>query len=230
VIETDLKLGPVANVTELITDGVTSRSTVLMILDKLYNVFKNSPINEVDLFVEKEDTQIEKTSQQKRKLYHDDQVVMRKQDEERFNANKRNSLKHISVNGIAQMLKSKLEQAVIGEVSSSAGPPPMVTLTTNSVFRSTIEASSRPKSVQPVALNGYAERSRESKYLVASICYECGESVSIRERQNVMHLVIHTYCFRCYDCKRKLDASSYEHVYDSVTRKCKLGGRGDLIV
>lgn len=135
-------------------------------------------------------------------------------EDDKFNANKRNSLKHISVNGIAKILKSKLEQQY-----------GLVPLEQNSPFT----PNNRPKSVQPNMLRespknltGYVERKNSSsKYLVPSLCYQCKDTVSIMERQNVMHLVIHTNCFTCDQCKRKLDSASYEHVQDPITRKCK---------
>lgn len=98
---------------------------------------------------------------------------------------------------------------------------------TNSIL-----ANTRPHSVQAVSfrnesnyranLTGFADRHSNSKHLIPSICYVCKENVSIMERQNVMHLVIHTNCFQCSDCKRRLDPSSYEHILDNITRKCKL--------
>jgi len=191
-----------------------------MILDKLYNNFKNSPINDMDILVKKEYLQIEKIPQHKQKINkHKQDLLCKHKDEDKFNSNKRNSLKHISVNNIAQLLKNKLEQGNVGEATTNIGPPPMVTLTTNSIFRSTIETSNRPKSFLR-DLSAYEDRPKNC--FSPPTCYECGECVSIRERQNVMHLIMHKFCFKCHECKRKLDASSYEHFYDNPTRKCKI--------
>ena len=69
---------------ELCVNGITTRSTVLMILDKLYNVFKSSPINDVDLPMQVSpapipsnlavSSKIEKTVQNKRKLSQENQI------------------------------------------------------------------------------------------------------------------------------------------------------------
>ena len=56
-------------------------------------------------------------------------------------------------------------------------------------------------------------------FYLQSICAECNNKVSIMERQNVLHLVLHTQCFKCNVCRVKLDSSSYEHQVDPITRK-----------
>ena len=45
VMQNKLGLGVSVNSEELIKSGIGNRITVLMILDKLYSVFKNNPIN-----------------------------------------------------------------------------------------------------------------------------------------------------------------------------------------
>lgn len=56
-------------------------------------------------------------------------------------------------------------------------------------------------------------------FYLQSICADCGNKVSIMERQNVLHLVLHTHCFKCKTCGIKLNSSSYEHRVDLDTRK-----------
>ena len=140
--------------------------------------------------------------------------------DDRFNSDKRNSLKHISVNGLAAIIRNKFEQ-------NGAGA--------NEHNQQQHGKNQRPKSVvgsqfsaaDTRALIGYSNGKNvradfaRKEFVPASLCYLCKESVSIMERQNVLHLVVHANCFRCGECSRRLDAASYEHLLDPKNHRCK---------
>lgn len=242
----NLGSGP-ANPDELIANGITTRTTVLMILDKLYSIFKNNQLNDCENNYDGYDEQQQQinnangqNSKRKRALNQEpdsQQVVMRQKQQPRprndpislelgieggdkFNPNKRNSLKHISVNGIAAIIKNKFEQNGLAE--------DMITQQQSARPKSVVQFSAADKR----ALNGYSNSKnirgeldstgqQRKEFLPQSVCYLCKESVSIMERQNVMHLVIHANCFRCADCNRRLDAAAYDHTIDSKNQRCK---------
>lgn len=242
----NLGSGP-ANPDELIAKGITTRTTVLMILDKLYSIFKNNQLNDCENNYDGCDEQQQQTntadgqnSKRKRALNQEpdlQQVVMRQKQQPRprndpislelgheggdkFNPNKRNSLKHISVNGIAAIIKNKFEQNglaedMIAQQQQSARPKSVVQF--SAADKRALIGYSNSKNIRGEV--GTAGQRRE--FLPQSVCYLCKESVSIMERQNVMHLVIHANCFRCADCNRRLDAAAYEHTIDSKNQRCK---------
>ncbi len=164
----------------------------------------------------------------KRKHLHEEIVIMRKPRvknaevlsieaaEDKFNPNKRNSLKHISVNGIAKILKSKLEQGGGGGLEQQTRPPDRP----KSVQQFNFVAASSPSKRMTASITNPTSGLAASKHLIQSICYLCDKPVSIMERQNVLHLVMHANCFRCHSCKYKLAASSYEHLINPISHKC----------
>ena len=141
--------------------------------------------------------------------------------EDKFNPNKRNSLKHISVNGIAKLLKSKLEQGGgggggTGGVEQQTRPPDRP----KSVQQFNFLPASSPSKRMTTSVTNPATGLAATKHLIQSICYLCDKPVSIMERQNVLHLVMHANCFRCHSCKYKLASSSYEHHINPNSHKC----------
>ncbi len=102
-MQNKLSLGTSFNSEELIKTGIANRITVLMILDKLYSVFKNNPINgsldfcylcqkfflntnfyhskEVD--VENEQKEVDECVNNKRKISN--QVILNKHDVKQVN-------------------------------------------------------------------------------------------------------------------------------------------------
>lgn len=264
-----LGLGSGVNSEELIKNGIANRITVLMILDKLYSVFKNNQINEVD--VENVNDAHDEISSNKRKISNqpDDQpVILRKQ----FNRSKpventsstltnkelpvrRNSLKNIDVSNLANILKSKFEPQysanyqsnqtnqpqlsnIISSYNNHNSYNPTTTTAANNVVKheqqqqqqrpkSSIQHFSFPSTIPTRSTFSFqlsseretTQNAQSTGFYLQSICHECGNKVSIMERQNVLHLVLHTQCFKCAVCRIKLDSSSYEHQVDSNTRK-----------
>lgn len=146
-----------------------------------------------------------------------------------INTAKRNSLKNIKVdvNGIAGRLRSKFEPQVTERPKSR--PTSVQPVSSNRKELSIKEPTSRPIS----SINWFQEAHAEfplassiapqrpvDTHLIQSICYECENKVSIKDRQNVLSLVLHAGCFYCNLCRTKLDPSSYEHVYSIETHRC----------
>ncbi len=103
-------------------------------------------------------------------------------------------------------------------------PKPILN-TTTPLNPSAVSINNPPKSTFSFQLSSQAVASSTTQtagFYLQSICADCGNKVSIMERQNVLHLVLHTHCFKCNVCRVKLDSSSYEHQIDPDTRKCTL--------
>ena len=147
------------------------------------------------------------------------------------NASKRNSLKNIKVdvNGIAGRLKSKFEPQVVERpktrptsvqpVSSIRKEMPTIGPNPRPISSVNWSQESRPDFTL-TSSSSFAQQRPVDTHLIQSICYECENKVSIKDRQNVLNLVLHSSCFYCNLCRAKLDPSSYEHVYSFETHRC----------
>lgn len=162
-----------------------------------------------------------------------DDVILKKQiqlfpnkidlelNEDKFCANKRDSLKNINVNNIASMFKSRIDQFNNNNNNQNSGNthPPV--------------GLNRPKSFNQYSgfanLNHHhnsSSNNSNTNEMVSSIgqsstiCYVCDKKVYLMERTNVMDLFMHANCFRCNYCTRTLRTGFYNHLKDPVTQKC----------
>jgi hypothetical protein len=164
----------------------------------------------------------------KRKMVTSDEIILRKQiqlfpnkidlelNEDKFSANKRDSLKNINVNNIANMFKSRIDQFNNNNSQNNVNMHHSVN-------------SNRPKSFNQYSApqnNNNNNNNLNTNEMVSSIaqnlttCYVCDKKVYLMERTNVMDLFMHANCFRCNYCVRTLRPGFYSHLKDPITQKC----------
>jgi hypothetical protein len=142
----------------------------------------------------------------------DDKKTNKDKDEQR------NSLKHISVNSLANLFKSKFENnSNIRTKSSQLSGSTMTLSNSNSILlnsQNTLSTSNQnlTQNSNGITIVGSGQNS--------TFCHVCGDKVYIMERLNIMGLFMHPLCFRCDYCSRALRHNvSYSYLKDPITNK-----------
>ncbi len=178
-------------------DNAPDKFTVLVILDKLYALFKNHELTDVDF-----DTSLEvsehRTNPIKRKMLRtqDDEAVCMQNKfkppaELAYNPAKRGSLKD-------GLFKNKIEFFNNNDLNGNSA------------------ANGERKPSPPSARN---DEFRSSISQTSSTCYLCSKKVFLMERLNVMDFFMHANCFKCTQCRVLLKNGAYNHYKDPVSGK-----------
>ncbi len=207
-----------------------NKFTVLMILDKLYDLFKNHPLVDVDDHDDEnhvEYNNLSSNNSNKRKLngneygkscqkFNTVNVKTNNDDylPDKFNSNKRDSLKHINVNNIASMFKERIQSLN----SSNNIQQKQVNQTNSNPLSYAPSVSSSSYTAIPSDSNN---NNSNNSINTSKTCYVCEKRVFLMERHNVMDLFMHTSCFRCNYCSRLLRNNFYDYLKDPTTSKCK---------
>lgn len=192
-------------------DHVPDKFTVLMMLDKLYALFKNHELKDVDFLESSFESGALAAGSMKRKIQktsQDDTSLFKQQrppsEQLKFNPAKRNSLR----DGLTTVLKNKIEFFNNNDLMSHSAK------STNQRVQPTPPPQSQP-SLQRTEY-------KSSICQAGSTCYICGKKVYLMERLNVMDFFMHMSCFKCKHCQVLLKNGVYNQHKDYITNKCTI--------
>ena len=189
-------------------NNIPDKFTVLMILDKLYALFKNHELKDVDFETSFDTNEVMLRNPVKRKMQksQDDGTIFKQNKPEvAFNQNKRASLK----DGLTSVFKNKIEFFNNNDLNTRR-------------VSATSEASRSGSDAYSVGL-----QQRKSEFIsgisqTTSTCYLCNKKVFLMERLNVMDFFMHANCFKCQKCQILLKNGVYNHYKDPVTNRCSI--------
>ena len=197
-----------------------NKVTVLIILDKLYGIFKSiqlttSSHDDELSFVQSTNTATKRKFSNFSLLNNQPKQtpvqVKKHQDTDLI---KRNSLNYvINVDNIKNIFKQQQQQQ---------SQKSLVNLTEEKMSSWT-----RPKSFIHLDENANTNQVVSSSTKILNMktnttkCYICNKRVYLMERQSVMDFFLHVNCFRCNYCSRTLRHGFYNYLKDPITQKCK---------
>lgn len=172
-------------------DKQPSKSSVLSVLDKLYDCFKNDPI--LDDENEKLDTEAEI------------------EDPSRFSVKRRRPMTTLENENVQEETREPIGLRRRGSLVKSALFQNRIDFFNNNAAQNQIERAASFNRPKP-DLDTFESR---------PVCYKCGLRISKTETVSLFdQIVLHNNCFRCLECNRQLRPVSFKHTVNQ-NNKCK---------
>ena len=224
-----------------------NKFTVLMLLDKLYGLFKTSELNDVSMnqsMTNEEETQYDTLRSKKMKKSSPQQS----KGAAALNVN-------VNVNNITNLFESKIESKFSTSSTTTigggfVGGGAIQASSSNRIFPSASSSAlltnswSQHSKQQPKIINKRNSESLDNSDSSSStsssslskkqsphdeeeeccangptMCYICNKKVYLMERQTVMDIFMHNNCFKCSYCARALRKGFYSYLKDPVSLK-----------
>jgi hypothetical protein len=202
-----------------------SESIVLYLLRKLYSLYKNHELKDVDFETSFEVdrarapaatlTDMQQQQNNKRKISNDNEIDNDSTELKNLDAHRQRALFHNS-----QMNKASSSSTKYDDLSNSTS--------TSSFFKNKIEFYNKNDQQQQQKSASLLSQSSSnfntssnSNNSNASLCYVCQKRVLLYERLNVMNFFMHSNCFKCAKCNLIIRNGVYNHSRDPLTNKCK---------